>query len=344
MDWPLLLGQLLSLTAKIAVALFLLRAYKISERSSALYLGVAWLVSAVVVLMDVFGKETLVVLLYTLFSAVLFYGSLLFLMEEGQIFLKRSWIWALPPLVGTVYGLLLGNSWESRVGIPYGISAFYVFLAGVMITSAEGDFPTARRAGLALSLFGLHEMDYPLLRGVSWFAPIGFTLGALLTVLSACLMAKMVVSERFIRKRPRITVKPGIRFLDSGDYDEITASLKDYPVLAFLRKPVEFPAWTVYMIPAVGGEMRVHPTNLARMGELISRYLKEASSRGITGVVVLDGLEFLVTYNGLQPVLKFLATLRDMVLVNNALLIVFVDEKSWTPKELSMLKRILVPE
>ncbi|WP_297074040.1 DUF835 domain-containing protein [Thermococcus sp.] len=336
----LLAGQVLSLTAKVIVAFFLFRAYRVSGRLSSFHLGVGWVISAIVVLMDVLRMEAFVVVFYALFSSILFYGSLLFLIEEGQIAFKRPWILGLTPFFGAFYGLLLGNTWESRVGIPYGIAAFYVFLAGIMISSTERNFPTARNAGIALALFGLHEMDYPVLRGVEWFAPIGFTLGAILTVLSAYLMARMVLSERFIRKKPKITVEPGIRLITSDDYRNVIESLKEYPVLAFLRKPVEFPTWTVYMITAVGGEMKVHPTNLPRISELVSRYLKEASSRGITGVVVLDGLEFLVTYNGLQPVLKFLATLRDMAFVNNALLVVVLDEGSWDERERAMLRRI----
>ena len=340
MEDLLIAGQILSLSAKLIVTGLLLRAYLISKRRSALYLGIAWMVSALVVLMDFLQNETLIVTLYALFSAILFYGSVLFLIEEGQASIKMPWIWALPPLVGTFYGIILSTEWSSRVGIPYGISAFYVFLTGSALALTESDFPTARKAGISLSLFGLHEMDYPLLRGVKWFAPIGFTLGAILTVLSAYYMARMVLSESFIKRKPTIKVEPGIRLITSQDYKDIADSLKEYPVLAFLRKPVEFPAWTVYMITSISGEMRVHPTNLARMSELASRYLKEASSSGITGVIVLDGLEFLVTYNGIQPVLKFLATLRDIVLVNNALLIVVLDEESWGEKELAMLKRI----
>ncbi|MEO2151497.1 MAG: DUF835 domain-containing protein [Thermococcus sp.] len=344
MESLLLLGQMLSLTAKIVVTVFLLRAYRISERFSSLHLGIAWLVSAVVVLMDAFGQETFVVIFYALFSAVLFYGSLLFLIEEGQVSLKRPWMWALPPIVGTVYGLLLGNGWDSRVGISYGVSAFYVFLAGVTIASAEADFPTARKAGTALALFGLHEMDYPILRDVSWFAPIGFTVGAFLTLLSAYLMARMVLSERFIGRKPTVEVKPGVRLLTRENYGSVVDGLKDYPVLAFLREPAPYPAWTGYMLTAVSGEMKIHPTNLARISEIVSRYLREASSQGVTGVVVIDGVEFLVTYNGLQPVLKFLATLRDMALVNRALLLVFIEEGAWNPKELSMLRRIFASE
>jgi len=335
---------MLSLTAKVAVAVLLLRAYRISGRTSALHLGLAWLFSAVVVLMDALGHEILVVVFYAVFSAVLFYGSLRFLIEEGQVVLKRPWMWALPPVIGAFYGLLLSNGWESTVGIPYGVSAFYVFLAGVTIASAEGDFPTARRAGIALALFGLHEMDYPVLRDVQWFAPIGFTLGAILTVLSAYMMARMVLSERFIGTKPTVEVKPGVRLLTRKNYERVVEGLKDYPVLAFLREPAPFPAWTGYMLTAVSGEMRIHPTNLARMSEIVSRYLREASAQDVTGVVVIDGVEFLVTYNGLQPVLKFLATLRDMALVNNALLLVFVEESAWNPKELSMLKRIFAGE
>ncbi|WP_099209721.1 DUF835 domain-containing protein [Thermococcus henrietii] len=340
----LIAGQLLSLFAKVAVAAFLLKAYLHSGRRSPIYLAIAWLVSAVVVLMDTLDMETLVAVFYALFSAVLFYGSLLFLIEEGQVSLKRPWIWALPPIVGTIYSLLLGSGWESRVGVSYGISAFYVFLAGVTIASAEADFPTARRAGIALALFGLHEMDYPVLRDVQWFAPIGFALGAFLTVLSAYLMAKMVLSERFIGSKPAVEVKPGVRLLTRRDYERVVTHLKDYPVLAFLREPNTFPAWTGYMLTAVTGDMRIHPTNLARMSEIVSRYLREASAQDVTGVVVIDGVEFLVTYNGLQPVLKFLATLRDMALVNRALLLVFIEEGAWNPKELSMLKRIFAGE
>jgi len=344
MGGMLIVGQILSLTAKVAVAVFLLRAYRHSGRVSSVYLGIAWLVSAVVVLMDAVGMETFVAVFYAFFSAILFYGSLLFLIEEGQLSLKRPWIWALPPIVGAAYGLILGTGWESRVGISYGVSAFYVLLAGITIASAEADFPTARKAGIALALFGLHEMDYPILRDVQWFAPIGFALGALLTVLSAYLMARMVLSDRFIGRKPTIEVKPGVRLLARRDYEEVVKGLKDYPVLAFLREPAPFPAWRGYMLTAVSGEMKIHPTNLARISEIVSRYLREASAQGITGVVVIDGIEFLVTYNGLQPVLKFLATLRDMALVNRALLLVFVEEGAWNPKELSMLKRIFASD
>ncbi|WP_297551192.1 DUF835 domain-containing protein [Thermococcus sp.] len=340
MDSLLVTGQTFSLSAKLIVAGFLIRAYKISKRRSALYLGIAWIVSALVVFMDFLGNEILIVTLYALFSSILFYGSLLFLIEEGQASLRMPWILSPPPLVGTLYGILLGTEWESRVGIPYGISAFYVFLAGSILALTEFEFPTARKAGIALALFGLHEMDYPVLRSVEWFAPFGFALGAVLTVLSAYFMAKMVLSESFIKKKPKIKVEPGIKIITSEDYKAVANSLKEYPVLAFLRKPVEFPSWTVYMITSISGEMKIHPTNLARISEIVSRYLQEANSSGITGVVILDGLEFLVTYNGLQPVLKFLATLRDMAFVNNALLVVVLDEGSWDERERAMLRRI----
>ncbi len=339
----LLASQLLSLTAKIGVAVFLIRAYYISRRRSSFYLGIAWLISAVVILMDALGAGDEIVIFYALFSSVLAYGSLLFIIEERHFSLSphKHWIWILPPIAGAIYGLILGNSWESRVGIPYGLSAFYVFLAGVTIASVETDFPTARIAGIALALFGIHEMDYPVLRRVEWFAPIGFTLGAFLTVLSAYFMARMVTSERFIKKRPTVTVEPGVMLINSREYGKILESLREYPVLAFLRKPVEFPAWKVYMITTVEEKMTVHPRNLAKMSELVSRYLNEANSKGVTGVVILDGLEFLIIHNGLQPVLRFLATLRDMAIVKRALLIVVLEEYSWNPKELAILRRVL---
>lgn len=91
-----------------------------------------------------------------------------------------------------MYSVALGKGWVSIVGIPYGVSAFCVVLSGLFILHAsEESFKSAKRAGWMVLLMGLHEMDYPFLRGVDWFAPIGFTLGAILTVLLVYFMACM---------------------------------------------------------------------------------------------------------------------------------------------------------
>lgn len=47
----------------------------------------------------------------------------------------------------------------------------------------------------ALALSGLHWLDYPLLRPVEWFAPIGFALCAILAVVINSLLAAMILRQ-----------------------------------------------------------------------------------------------------------------------------------------------------
>lgn len=80
------------------------------------------------------------------------------------------------------------------------------------------------------------------------------------------------------------------------------------------------------------------------MLELSNRYLREAEMHGLTGVIILDGIEYLTIYNGITAVVKFLAILRDMVVVRNGSLLVVVDEAAWEKKEYRTIRRILLGE
>lgn len=56
---------------------------------------------------------------------------------------------------------------------------------GIVLARSEVAGRFGRLAGLVLVAWGVHRLDYPLLREVAWFAPIGFSLATLLEQLTA---------------------------------------------------------------------------------------------------------------------------------------------------------------
>ncbi|NJE05842.1 DUF835 domain-containing protein [Thermococcus sp. M36] len=340
----LLAGQALSSVAKLVVMVFLIRAYLKSKRSSALTWAVAWLGALLSVVSDAVGNLHLIAATEAVFASMLFLGALQFLSEELGKDVKYQAIWASPPLVTALYGAVLGRDWESIVGIPYGVSAFFVVLSGTMILMSVGrGFRDARNTAITLLVYGLHKMDYPFLRDVPWFAPVGFTVGAVLTVLSAYFMVRMVLSEEFIGHitLPKKEVLPGVKLIGLEEYQKVKRDLRGYPVLAFTREHGLPPGWKWYLLTNIEGENTISPTNLPKILSLSQRYLLESETLGITGVVVLDCVEYLIVHNGMTSVLKFMATLRDLVVLKGGTFIVVLDEGTLNRREYITIRRVL---
>nr|WP_240924288.1 DUF835 domain-containing protein [Thermococcus sp. 21S7] len=156
----------------------------------------------------------------------------------------------------------------------------------------------------------------------------------------------MVLSREFINLKGtvRINVDPGIELVSSNAYRRVKDDLKGYPVLAFIRELTPPKEWKAYFLTSLPGKDTITPTNLPRILELSGRYLREAGMQGITGVVVIDGIEYLVIHNGITAVTKFLGTLRDLVILQDGRLIVVVDETAMERKDYRIIKRVLIGE
>ncbi|ANF22746.1 DUF835 domain-containing protein [Thermococcus piezophilus] len=154
-----------------------------------------------------------------------------------------------------------------------------------------------------------------------------------------------MLSEEFIKlKNPvKANIEPGVKLIPSDEYRKMKEMFREYPALAFVRDVSPPETCRTYFITNTRGENAIHPTNLAKMLELSNRYLREAEMHGLTGVIILDGIEYLTIYNGITAVVKFLAILRDMVVVRNGSLLVVVDEAAWE-KKYRTIRRILLGE
>lgn len=166
-------------------------------------------------------------------------GQLTFLLNGAFIF------WGTRESVGKkaprwlFYGMLAGSVWivaGAAVDLPF----FWVSLPPSLLTGAtqiwagstflrwsEGSGIGRRLAGGTLILWGLHKIDYPILRPLAWAAPWGFLLSAGLEILFAVGML-MVSFEWTSQRLARIfDASPGpiaISTLAEGRFVEVNRS------------------------------------------------------------------------------------------------------------------------
>ncbi|WP_367883255.1 DUF835 domain-containing protein [Thermococcus peptonophilus] len=233
---------------------------------------------------------------------------------------------SITPFVITLYMLVAERSsepnWLATVGIAYAVSGLFMVLSGLMLVGLKDLYENySKYLGITLIINGTHEMDYPpLLRPVEWFAPIGFSLSAALTILIAYFFVKFVGHEEFLRPhletaKPLKEIEPGLILLSPKEYRNLLSELQELPLIAFTRSLNKVPEkWMVYTISQIEHKRTIQPTNLSKITEIVNRYLKTV---GKGGVVLIDGIEYISMYNGFEAVAKWLSTLRDIAYVND---------------------------
>jgi hypothetical protein len=86
---------------------------------------------------------------------------------------------------------------------------------------------------------------------------------------------------------------------------------------------------------AAGGVINLEPTRLMKIHSTISDFIKVNPG----AVVLLDGLEYLVTENGFSSVMKAIQLTNEEVAMSGALLIVPIDPRTMETQQLGFLER-----
>lgn len=356
MDEVLLLtGMSLSLGAKLAALAYLALAYSRSKRRSALLFGLAFLFASIQVLGDMLGVDWLSAITEALMASTFFYAAVVLIEEEFSTSASvRSYL-AATPFILTAYLLIAdylnpSPSWLATVGAAYAVSGLFLVFSGGLIWGLLRIYPgTVRLLSVSAILYGLHEMDYPVLRPVQWFAPIGFSISALLTVLIAYAMVAFVRTERFVTLNIKVNAKeeleklePGVTFMSPERYKSFVSSIADFPALAFVRTPHSLPeAWQSYLLSNTPTPGSIPPTNLPKITELINAYLHSLREKGAHGIVVLDGIEYLLIYNGFETIIKFLNNVRDIAVLHGGTVVIPTERDVWDERQWALLERLV---
>jgi len=81
----------------------------------------------------------------------------------------------------------------------------------------------------------------------------------------------------------------------------------------------------------------INPTNVAQINIIVKDFIKHRRR----GAVMLEGIEYLIYYNGNDSIIKLLFSLNENIMVSESLLMVPVDPKSIDQKTLYLLEKDL---
>jgi isoleucyl-tRNA synthetase len=87
-------------------------------------------------------------------------------------------------------------------------------------------------------------------------------------------------------------------------------------------------------LSSIGKENSLRPKDLEKLSFSLDQFISHES-----GIILLDGLEYLITNNNFLTVLRFLQSLRDQVAVNNSILLLALNPSTLEPSELNLLEK-----
>ncbi|MCJ7607334.1 MAG: DUF835 domain-containing protein [Thermoplasmata archaeon] len=102
-----------------------------------------------------------------------------------------------------------------------------------------------------------------------------------------------------------------------------------------LRQMYSFEAGKILWLTRRAGVDHIDPTELSLLSLRITKFV-EPTQRA---VVLIEGLEYMITQNDFESVLRFTNHLHDFVISHDAAVIIVVDPRVLTTRELALLER-----
>ncbi|MCK4970790.1 MAG: DUF835 domain-containing protein [Thermoplasmata archaeon] len=85
----------------------------------------------------------------------------------------------------------------------------------------------------------------------------------------------------------------------------------------------------------VGHDRCVNPTNISMLHMAIMDFLRKTPR----GIITLEGVEYLISNNGFDPILRLLHALNDKITVSDSFMLVTMDEHTLAPREMRILEK-----
>ncbi|MDI6917845.1 MAG: DUF835 domain-containing protein [Thermoplasmatales archaeon] len=154
--------------------------------------------------------------------------------------------------------------------------------------------------------------------------------------------------EARIETAMKYDIKPGFSYLVEEERAELAFDIfkdfvqHDVPGLCITRMHLDKVRETfglvktpILWLSKTPGENNLSPTDLGMLRHTILEYLDKSGE----SIVLLDGLEYLITNNGFPLVLKYLDDINESVMMSKSGLIIPVDPRTLEEKELALLER-----
>ncbi len=107
---------------------------------------------------------------------------------------------------------------------------------------------------------------------------------------------------------------------------------REYPLK--IRSKYNLGETPVVWLSNIGKENSLRPKDLEKLSFSLEQFLSKKDV-----IVLLDGLEYLITNNNFLTVLRFIQSLRDQVAINHSILMLAVNPSTLDPHELNLLEK-----
>jgi len=107
---------------------------------------------------------------------------------------------------------------------------------------------------------------------------------------------------------------------------------RNYPVK--IRGKYDLGETPIVWLSNVGKEDSLRPKDLEKLNYSLEQFLSQGQ-----GVVLLDGLEYLITNNNFLTVLRFVQSLRDQAAINNSIMLMVLNPSTLDANELNLLEK-----
>jgi len=135
-------------------------------------------------------------------------------------------------------------------------------------------------------------------------------------------------------RRPKRSLELCERFSSEGS--ELLIVSRDPPSQLISRTAL-VPKKTIWLTNLVGAD-RMNPTSIGILMSEIRKFVEMSDRRP---VVLIDGLEYLISLNTYDRMLQFVHQLRDMFVMAGAVLIMPIDMRTLNDREQALLERNL---
>lgn len=115
------------------------------------------------------------------------------------------------------------------------------------------------------------------------------------------------------------------------------AVTRDFP--EGLRKTYNIHVTPIIWLTESAGELRIAPTSLAVLTDTIIRFMENNPN----SIVLLEGVEYLITFNDFKKVLKSLDSLNETTWISKSRLLIALNPKAFDEKEVALLERHRTP-
>jgi hypothetical protein len=105
-----------------------------------------------------------------------------------------------------------------------------------------------------------------------------------------------------------------------------------YPEI--LEQRYELEKCTILWLSTAGKDESIRPRDLERLSLLLEQFLSKDN-----GIVLIDGIEYLITNNDFVTVLRLIQSIRDLVAMNQAIMIISLNPSTLGYQELNLLER-----